>query len=119
PGRVDSQTPVGVPVVRDAEIGAGLDDGRLERLDVCTSAVLVDVVAVRLSVDHGDPRPGSGVRVGCRRGRGAIRAVDHDVKPGQRVGCGIHEMADVALNTVFVTPDPPDVRAGGSGPLPG
>ena len=54
PSAVDREAAVGVAVVRDAEVGAVLDDGGAQRVEVGRAAAVVDVETVRLGVDRDD-----------------------------------------------------------------
>ena len=56
PSAVDRQAAVGVAVVGDAQVGAVLDHGRPQRVEVVGAAVVVDVEPVRLGVDRDRPR---------------------------------------------------------------
>ena len=51
-GVVDREAPVGVPVEREADVGAVLEDGLLQDLDVGRAAAVVDVGAVGLGTDR-------------------------------------------------------------------
>ena len=51
---VDGQAAVGVAVEGEADVGAVLDHGRLERREVGRAAAVVDVEPVGLGADHDD-----------------------------------------------------------------
>ena len=63
---VDGQAAVGVAVEREADVGAVLEHGRAQRLEVGGAAAVVDVEAVGLGVDR--DHLGAGVRA-ARAGR--------------------------------------------------
>ena len=86
---VDGQAAVGVTVVRDAEVGAVLDDGGLQQVEVGGSAAVVDVQAVRLGADRDDLGTGPRERLGRDPGRRAVRLVQDDPS-GRRGGWAAH-----------------------------
>ena len=51
--RADRQAPVRVTVVRDASVGAVLDDGGLQGCEMGRAAAFVDVLSVWRNVDEG------------------------------------------------------------------
>ena len=86
PARVHGEAAVGVAVVRDAEVGAVLDDGGLEQVQVGGAAAVVDVEAVGLGADGDDLGAGPGERLGRDPGGGAVRLVEDDLQPVEPVG---------------------------------
>jgi hypothetical protein len=109
---VDRQAPVGVAVVRDAEVGAVLQDRRLDLVEVGGPVAVVDVEAVRVGTD-GD-HPGTGPLEGDRGDPGgrAVRLVEHHRQAVEPVGKDTEQVGDVGLQTLQVLADPADARAG-------
>ena len=81
---VDRDDPVGVAVEREPEIRAARSHRRLQLLGIRRSARGVDVATVGLGVQHVDARARGPQRARRELRRRAVRAVDHDVQPGQR-----------------------------------
>ena len=81
---VHGQAAVGVPVEREPDVGAVLDDRPLQQPEVGGAAAVVDVQAVGLGADRDDV----GTRLAQRQrpdlGRGAVRAVEHHPDPAER-----------------------------------
>ncbi len=116
-GAVHGQAAVGVAVVRDAEVGAVLDHGRLEQAEVGGAAAVVDVEAVGLGADRDDLRAGPGERLGRDvRGR-AVGLVEDDLQPVEAVRENTDEVGDVPVEALGVVGDAADAGAGG--PVPG
>ncbi len=109
PAGVDRQAAVGVTVEGDAEVGACLDDGGLQRLDVGGAVAVVDVDAVGLAADERDP--GTGLAEGARGdlGGGAVGGVDDDVQALEPVRQDREQVGDVAVGAVGQARDAPDV----------
>ena len=108
--------PVGVPVVGDAEIGAAVDHGALEPLDMRRADAVVDVHAVRFGADHRDV--GAGIGEDARRhARGrAIRAVEHDAEAAKRHRTARTEgREEVERVAVLGVGEPVDVADGAAG----
>ena len=117
PGRVDSETAVGVTVERDPEVGTGRDDGLLEVLEVRRAVAVVDVEPVRLPTDDGDRGPRLAERPGSHLRRGAVRGVDDDVQALEAVRQHGEQVGDIAVGAVDERHDAADVAAGGALPL--
>ena len=83
---VDGQAAVGVAVEGEADVGAVLDHGRLERLEVGRAAAVVDVEAVGLGVDRDHLGAGAAQRQRPGLGRRAVGAVDDDLEAGRAGG---------------------------------
>ena len=113
PGRVDGQAAVGVAVVRDAEVGAVLDDRPAHEAEVRRADPVVDVEPVGLGRDRDDfgARPAVDLRGDGRRG--TVRAVDHHTQPVEGAGRGEQQMVDVSVvGVVGQVADPADARPG-------
>ena len=94
PGRVDGQAAVGVAVVRDAEVGAVLQDRPAHQVEVGGADPVVDVEPVRLRARCAmTSAPARAVDLGGDRRRRAVRAVDHHAQPG-RAGPGWRRAGD-------------------------
>ncbi len=115
-GRVHGQAAVGVAVVRDAEVGAVLDDGGPEQRQVRGAAAVVDVQAVRLGTDRDDLGPGPRESLGRDVGGGAVRLVQDDLQAVEPIGEHSDEMGDVTVEALGVVADPAHAGAGGTGP---
>ncbi len=112
PSASTARAAVGVAVVRDAEVCADLDDLRLQRIEVRRAGALVDVEPVRVRADDGDPRAGILERLrGDARGS-AVRAVDDDVQPGERVRERAEQVDEIAVLRVGEAADPADRATG-------
>src|SRR6185437_17167497 len=100
-GGVDGQAAVGVAVVRQADVGAVLQDRSPHHVQMCRAATVVDVQPVGFGVDRDDARTGGAI--GPRRGdrRGAVRAIDHHGQPVERYGAGLADLPQVAVQRVF------------------
>ena len=85
PSRVDREAAVGVAVVGDADVGAVLEHGVRQRVEVRRADAVVDVEAVGVGADHGDLRAGVAERLGRDAGCRAVRAVEHDVQAVEAV----------------------------------
>ena len=94
-GRVDGQAPVGVTVVRQPQVGAVLDDSRLQALQVRRTAAVVDAGAVAVRGDGDDLRAGSPVQLG--RGREAAPCAQSTTTftPRERRGEGREQGVEV------------------------
>ena len=81
---IHGKATVGIAIEGNAHDGAGGLDHGLQLLRMGGAGVLVDVVAVRRRVDDG--HVGAGAAQGFRsdHGRGAVRAVGHDLQALQR-----------------------------------
>ncbi len=103
-GGVDRQAAVGVAVVGDAEVGAVLDDGGLEPVQVGGAAAVVDVepvgLARRSTIDLGAGRART-PRATTRRRRRAPRR-GRPCSPSSRCGSTRQQMGDVAVGAVGV-----------------
>ena len=114
-GRVHGQAAVGVAVQCDTQVGAVLDNRRLQSLDVGRAGVVVDIEAVGSVVDPDDGGAagleGGPGGIGC----GAVRGVDdhlqaiqpHAFQAGdQRVDVGLAQrMSLVGGDASYVTGD--------------
>ncbi len=114
---VHGQAAVGVAVVRDAEVGAVLDDGGAELVQVGRAVAVVDVEAVGLGADGDDGGPGPGEGLRGDTGGGAVGLVEDDGQAVETVGENAGEVVDVTVEALVVVGDPADAGAGG--PLPG
>ena len=107
PVRVDGEEPIGVAVVRNADIGAVRDHGGLEvaKMGGATAVVDVEAVGARMNLDHLGACEAVGLR-GHPAGR-AVGAVDHHAQAveavrkrghevGHVVGAGVGEISDPA-----------------------
>ncbi len=116
--RVDRETPVRVAVVGEAQIGAVLEHGPLQDVQVRGSAAVVDVEPRRLGVDGDDGGTGGAVGVGRRRGGRTVSAVHHHGDAVERGGDGLGEVVLVAGQPVGSGAHAADAgpgRPGGSG----
>ncbi len=103
-GVVHGEAPVGVPVVRDAQVGPVLDDGGLDLVQVRGPAPVVDVEPVRLGTDRDDLGPGPLERLRRDPGGGAVRLVQDDLQPVEPVRQGTQQMLGVAVEALLVLP---------------
>ncbi len=111
-GVVHGQAAVGVAVVGDAQVGAVLDDGGLEQVEVGGAAAVVDVEAVRHRADGDDLGPGPRERLGRDPVGRAVRLVEDDLQSVEAVGQDAHEMGDVLVEPLVVVADAADAGAG-------
>ena len=81
---IDQQAPVAVAVERDAEAVAARADRADQAVEVGRAAPQVDVPAVGIGVHHGGVEPQLAEQPRHDRGRGAVGAVDGDLRPPQR-----------------------------------
>src|SRR5215470_13267801 len=92
PELIDHNQPIAVAIECDTGGGAHAGDRQLQELRMKRAAAIVDVAAVRRAADRYDFR--AQVREHARSDlvRGAIRAVDDNLEPGEvhalRHGCG-------------------------------
>ena len=108
---VDGEAPVGVAVVRQAERGAVLDDGRLQGLQVGRAAAVVDALAVAVGVDRDDVGARTPVDLGRELARRPLRAVDDDLEPAQRRAHRPQQRLGVPLAVLVAAgQDPADLR---------
>ena len=117
-GGVDGQAAVGVAVVRDPGVGAVLDHGGRQRVQVGGAAALVDVQPVRVGADRDDLGAGPAQQAGRELVGGPVRAVHDHPQPGQRrrppcrAGHGGQQVVQVALALVGGVPDPAEPALG-------
>ncbi len=110
--RVHGEAAVGVAVVRDAQVGAVLDDGGAQQVQVGGAAAVVDVQAVRVRADGDDLGAGPCERLGRDPGGGAVRLVQDDLEAVEPVGQDADEVGDVPVEALRVVGDPADAGAG-------
>ncbi len=115
-GVVHGEAPVGVTVVRDAEVGPVLEDGGLEQVQVGGAASVVDVEPVRLGPDRDDLGTGPPERLGRNPGGGAVRLVEDDLQPFEPVRQDAQQVLDVAVEALAVLAHP--AHAGTGRPVP-
>ena len=82
-------------------------------LEVRRADAVVDVQAVGVGADDGDPRAGVAERLGRDAGCRAVRAVEHDVEAVEAVRQRAEQVHDVAVLGVGEPPDAADAAAGG------
>ena len=109
---VDREAAVGVAVVGDAEVGAVLEHGGLQLVEVGRADAVVDVHAVGVGADDDDL--GAGVREGLGRDArgGAVGAVEHDLDAVEAVRQRAEQVHDVAVLGVGEPADAADAVAG-------
>ncbi len=112
---VDGDATVGVPIVRHAGVSAVLHHGGPQRFHVGRATGVVDPGPVPVGMQGDHVSTGRAQHARRQQGRGTLRTVDHDPKPGQRDGHGRQQEVRVALHESTVVTDPPDRRAGGTG----
>ena len=95
---VDREAAVGVTVEREPDVGAVLDDGRLERVEVGRAAAVVDVQAVGVGVDRDDVGAGVAERLRAGVAGGALGAVEHDLDAREGVVDGAHQVGGVLVD---------------------
>ena len=91
------EAPVGVAVEGDAEVGALLDHGPLERLQVGRPAAVVDVPPVRFGRQSDDRGAGPAEHLGSDERRRPVGAVQRHGEAGERGGGGGPQVVEVVL----------------------
>ena len=110
---VDREAPVGVAVVRDADVGADPHHVLSQRVQVGRADTVVDVEAVGVGADHGDAGAGIAERLGRDSGCRAVGAVEHHVQAVEAVRQRREQVHDVAVFGVGEPADAADIGAGG------
>ena len=98
---INGQAAVGIPVVRQSEVRPVFPHGCLCLLNVCGSAVIVDVVGIGSVIDR--INASTCRRIGFRGNlrRSTIRAVDDDVQAGKIRRTDFLQMLQVAFMRIW------------------
>ena len=94
---VDCETAIGVAVVRDAHVGAVLEHGGLQLVEVRRADAVVDVHAVGVGPDDDDLGARIPEGLGRDARRGAVRAVEDDLDAVESVRQRAEQVHDVAV----------------------
>ena len=95
-GMIDGQAPVGVAIVRDAQVGAVLNDRALQHPEMGRPIAVVDVEPVGLGPDDVDLGARRAERLGRHLRGGTVCGIDDDLEPFEPVGKAAKQMRDVA-----------------------
>ena len=109
---VDGQAAIGIPVVRDPDIGAVLENSLREIRQMRRTDAGVDVESVWICADDGHSCPG--IREHLRRDAGGrtVRAVEHHMNAVEPGGQGRQQMQHVAVFCISESTDAPNLDTG-------